>query len=97
MTYNYYMVVYFNTLQKLEMSRKSTTLQHSKAWNSDFYNNLKGLQSASTPNSQVYAFVNQGWKVEEVWFKQISVYFLPRRILFCLISFTDVNFEENMV
>lgn len=89
---------YFAKIRNVK--KKASFLNISKTWNSDFYNNLKGLQPASTPNSQVYAFVNQGWKN---WKKsglsksQFTFFFLPRRILFCLISFTDVNFEENMV
>ena len=50
MTYNYYMGGIFQYLAEIRnVKKKASFLNISKTWNSDFYNNLKGLQPASTP------------------------------------------------
>lgn len=81
------------------VKKKASFLNISKTWNSDFYNNLKDLQPASTPKFMPLS-TKDGRIGRSLVLANLSLlffFFWPRRILFCLIFSTDVNFEENMV
>lgn len=90
MTYNYYMGGIFQYLAEIRnVKKKASFLNISKTWNSDFYNNLKGLQPASTPKFMPLS-TKDGRIGRSLVLANLSLlffFFLPRRILFYLIFF----------